>query len=143
MTLSLAQANAIVAGALERAVAMSAKPLGVVVLDAGGQLVSAQRQDGASLFRVDIASGKALGALGMGMDSAALAERAQGNPTFFGSLSAATGGRVVYSAGGVLILDGGEIVGAVGVSGDTGETDVACAKSGIRAAGLDCTGGCS
>ena len=139
MMLSLHQANAIVAGALAEAEARRAKPLGVAVLDAGGNLIVFQRQDGASLFRFAIARGKAMGALGMGADSAVLAERAKHYPVFFGSVATATDGAMVLSAGGVLILADGAPIGAIGISGDTPDVDAACAAVGIRSAGAACS----
>lgn len=137
MTITLAQAQAIVAGSLSEARGRGAKPLAVIVLDAGGHVVAFAREDGASLFRHDIARAKAAGAIGMGIDTAILAERAKGNPTFFNSVSAAVGGQIAFSPGGVVIRDaGGNAIGAVGISGDTGECDAACALAGMAAAGL-------
>ena len=96
-------------------------------------------QDGSSLFREQIARGKAMGALGMGMDSAQLEEPAKGRPHFFNAFYAASGGNVVPVPGGVLIKDAqGTIIGAVGISGDKSPKDEACAIEGIRAAGLRC-----
>jgi uncharacterized protein GlcG (DUF336 family) len=132
----LDQADAIVAGALAEARNRSAKPLAVLVLDAGSHPVAFRRQDGASLFRFDIARAKARGALGMGADSRELAARAAGNPTFFTTVAIATGGDLVLSPGGVLVFDGDTLAGAVGISGDTGEVDELCAYAGIAAAGL-------
>ncbi|AXB78752.1 heme-binding protein [Novosphingobium sp. P6W] len=135
--LTLAQAQAIVTGTLAEARGRNARPLAVVVLDAGAHPVAFAREDGASLYRFDIARAKAEGAVGMDADTAILAERAKGNPVFFQSVSAAVGGRIAFSAGGVVIRDaGGALLGAVGVSGDTGECDAECALSGIRLAGL-------
>ena len=76
----------------------------------------------------------------MGADTRILATRAAANPVFFQSIAAATG-RLALSPGGVLIrdVDGaarGAVLGAVGISGDTGDCDEACALAGIRAAGL-------
>jgi uncharacterized protein GlcG (DUF336 family) len=136
MTLTLAQARTIIDAALEQARADAAQPLAVVVLDAGAHPVAMQREDGASLFRFDIAKAKASGALGMGADTRTLAARAASNPVFFQSVAAATG-RLALSPGGVLIRDvEGAIVGAVGISGDTGDCDEACGRAGILAAGL-------
>jgi len=133
----LEQARAIVAGALARARADSLKPLAVIVLDAGGHPVAFERQDGASLFRFDIARAKAMGALGMGQDTRALAKAAAERPGFFNSVSVAVGGQIALSPGGVLVRDeAGAVIGAVGVSGDTGDADEACALAGIAAAGL-------
>lgn len=137
MTLSLEQAQAIVAGALAEARSRNAKALAVIVLDAGAHPVAFAREDGASLFRFDIARAKATGALGMDADTAVLAERAKGNPVFFQSVSAAVSGQIAFSPGGVVIRDAqGRAIGAVGISGDTGECDAECAKVGIVAAGF-------
>lgn len=133
----LAAAQAIVSGVLAEARSRSAKPLAVVVLDSGGHPISYVREDGASLYRHDIARAKAMGALGMGDDTRVLAERAKGNPEFFQSLAVAVGGAIAFSPGGVLVRDGeGAILGAVGVSGDTGDVDEECAVAGLAAAGL-------
>lgn len=139
MTLiSLNQARTVIDAAIAHARAEKAKPLAIVVLDAGAHAVAFAREDGASLYRHDIAWGKAKGALGMGADSRVLAERAKGNPVFYQSVSGAVGGGIVFSPGGVLIRsDAGEILGAIGISGDTGACDEACALAGIKAAGLN------
>ena len=132
----LDQAEAILAGAFGEARSSGAKPLAVIVLDVGGHPVAFRREDGCSLFRFDIARAKATGALGMGANTAELARRAAGNPTFFTSVTIATGGNLALSPGGVLVRDGDGLIGAVGISGDTGEVDEACAIAGIAAAGL-------
>ncbi|MBZ9647896.1 heme-binding protein [Sphingobium sp. 3R8] len=136
MSLTLAQARTIIDTALDKARADGAQPLALVVLDAGAHPVATVREDGASLFRFDIAKAKATGALGMGADTRLLAVRAAANPLFFQSVVAATGGRLALSPGGVLIRDvEGTVIGAVGISGDTGDCDEACAIAGILAAG--------
>lgn len=135
--LTLAQARAIIAGALAEARAKGALPLAVIVLDAGGHPVAFEREDQASLFRFDIARAKAMGALGMGADTRVLAERAQANPQFFQSVATAVGGAIAFSPGGVLVRgEGGMVIGAVGISGDTGPCDEDCALAGLAAAGL-------
>ncbi len=112
-------------------------PLTVAVLDAGGHLVSFQREDNSGILRFDIAFGKAWGALGMGFGSRELFERAKSNPAFIGAIAAASGGRVVPVPGGVLIKShDGAVLGAVGVSGDTSDMDEACILAGIEAAGF-------
>lgn len=137
MILTLANAQAIIADALSEARARAAKPLAIIVLDAGGHPVAFAREDGSSLFRFDIAKAKAMGALGMGDDSRALAERAKANPVFFSSVSAAVAGQIAFSPGGVLIRDArGETIGAIGISGDTGDCDEACALAGLIAMGF-------
>ncbi|MES2157283.1 MAG: heme-binding protein [Pseudomonadota bacterium] len=137
MTLTLAQARTIIDTALAQPRGDNAPALAVVVLDAGAHPVAFAREDGASLFRFDIAKAKATGALGMGADTRVIAGRAANNPAFFQSVVAVTGGQLTLSPGGVLIRDlEGTVIGAVGISGDTGDCDEACAIAGILAAGL-------
>ena len=135
--LHLSKAATIIDAALEKARAENFAPLVVAVLDAGGHLVAYKREDGAGIVRFDIAYGKAWGSLGMGFGSRELTERAEKYPTFIGVLSTVSGGRMVPSPGGVLILDdSGIVVGAVGISGDIGGNDEICAVAGIEAAGF-------
>ena len=144
MQLNLDRARTMLDGALAEAGARGAKPLAVIILDAGGHPIAFARQDKASLFRFDIARAKAMGALGMGADSREIAARAAGNPAFFTSVAIATGGHLALSAGGVLVRDDqGEIIGAIGISGDTPDLDEACAHAGIAAAGLNPPGATS
>jgi uncharacterized protein GlcG (DUF336 family) len=135
--LTLKQANTIIEKALAKAREMKIKPLGVVVLDDSGNIVSAQREDGASMFRLDIAKGKAWAAVAMGASSKALGKRAKDNPNFFVSLAATAGGRFLPQTGAALIkAKDGTIIGAAGASGGTGEEDEASCVAGIEAAGL-------
>lgn len=137
MPLTLAQANAIIAGALAKARAMRIKPLAVVVLDESGHVKSAQREDGASMFRVDIASGKAWAAVGMGVSSRTLLGRAKENPQFFGALAATAQGKFLPQTGAVLLKDAeGNTVGSAGASGGTGDEDEAVCAFGAEKAGL-------
>jgi uncharacterized protein GlcG (DUF336 family) len=135
--LTLVQASTIVEKALGKGRELNCAPLAVAVLDEGGHLKAFAREDGAGILRPQIASGKAWGALGMGFGSRTLAKRATDNPGFFSALFAASEGRLVPAAGGVLVRDAaGEILGAVGISGDTSDKDEACALAGIQAARL-------
>ncbi|HXF66074.1 MAG TPA: heme-binding protein [Burkholderiales bacterium] len=135
--LTLKQANLIIEKAFAKAAEMKVKPLGVVVLDDSGNIVSAQRQDGASMFRLDIARGKAWAAVAMGASSRALGKRAKDNPNFFVTLAATAGGKFLPQTGAALIKNAqGEILGAAGASGGTGEEDEACCVYGIEQAGL-------
>jgi len=109
----------------------------VAVLDDGGHLKVLKREDGASILRPQVAIGKAWGALGMGESSRHLGERLKDRPSFLGALSDMSGGKVVPVAGGVLIFQDGEIIGAVGVTGGTSDEDESCAIEGIKAAGLE------
>ncbi len=136
--LTLSMAQQVVAGTLAEARSRGAKPLAVVVLDAGGHPVALAREDGASFYREKIAAAKAKGALGMGADSRVLAERAAGNPAFFQSVAVAVDGDIAFSPGGVLLRAAdGAVIGAIGVSGDTADCDEECARAGIGAAGLE------
>jgi uncharacterized protein GlcG (DUF336 family) len=135
--LSLAQANKIIAKALEKAREMKIKPVSVVVLDSGGHLKAMQREDGASMFRFDVATGKAWAAVAMGASSRALAARAKDNPNFFVTLAATAKGKFLPQTGGVLIRDSsGGILGAAGASGGTGDEDEAVCAFGIEEAGF-------
>ncbi|MCS0504261.1 GlcG/HbpS family heme-binding protein [Ancylobacter mangrovi] len=135
--LSLEQADIIARVTLEKARGLDAQPLTVVVLDAGGHVKLAKREDGSGIVRFEIAYGKAWGALGMGISSRGLAARAAKMGTFFNALAAASDGRMVPVPGGVLVRDAdSRIIGAVGVSGDTSDVDETCALAGIAAAGL-------
>jgi len=136
--LTLQQANRILEGALAKAREMRLKPLGVVVLDESGHLKAAQREDAASMFRIEIATGKAWGAVAMGASSRTLAARAKDNPNFFVTLAATAGGKFLPQTGAVLIRNAsGELLGAAGASGGTGEEDEAVCIHGIEHAGLD------
>ena len=135
--LTLAQANKIIAKALEKAREMKIKPVSVVVLDDGGHLKAMQREDGASMFRFDVATGKAWAAVAMGASSRALAGRAKDNPNFFVTLAATAHGKFLPQTGGVLIRDArGAIVGAAGASGGTGDEDEAVCAYGVEQAGF-------
>ena len=135
--LTLQKANAIIEQALAKAREMKIKPLAVVVLDESGNLKAAQREDGASMFRIDVATGKAWGAVGMGASSRALAKRAKDNPAFFHTLAQTAHGKFLPQPGAVLIKGAnGEILGAAGASGGTGEEDEAACAYGIEQAGF-------
>jgi uncharacterized protein GlcG (DUF336 family) len=137
MPLTLAQASTIVDVALKKGRDTNCEPLTVAVLDAGGHLIAFKREDRSGILRFDIAYGKAWGALGMGFGSRTLFERSANTPMFFTTLAAASGGRLVPNPGGVLIKDAsGDILGAVGISGDISDKDEACAIAGVEAAGL-------
>ena len=136
-SLTLAQANKIVEVALAKAREMKIKPLAVAVLDQSGHVKSLQREDGASMFRCDVALGKAWASVGMGVASRTLLQRAKENPQFFGALSATAQGKFLPQTGAVVIKDKeGNVLGAAGASGGTGEEDEAVCIAGVEAAGL-------
>lgn len=126
------KAQKIVDGVIAKARELNAKPMGVAVVDAGGHLIAFKREDGATHLRFSVAFGKAWGATSLGMNSRKFAEMAQERPTFVTALDTMTEGKIVPSAGGVLIKEGDEIIGAVGVSGDLPDIDEECAEHGIN-----------
>jgi len=135
--LTLEQANRIIAAALAWSKKNGYKPMGVVVLDEAGHIKSAQREDGASMFRIDVATGKAWAAVGMGVATRVLAQRAKDNPNFFVTLASTAQGKFLPQTGAVLIKDAaGNILGAAGASGGTGDEDEAICIAGIESVGL-------
>lgn len=135
--ITLEQARVIIASALAKGADEGFKPLGVVVLDAGGHTTAFERQDGASAMRFKIAHGKAYGAIAMGLGSRTLYDRVQKQAYFLNAMNALADGALVPVPGGVLIRDSdGILIGAVGVTGDNSGNDEICAVAGIKAAGL-------
>ena len=135
--IDLARATVVVDKALAEGRSLGLPPLTVAVLDGSGCLVCFKREDGSSLLRPEIAQAKAWGALGMGMGSRALAQRASVQPAFISAVNALAGGRLIPVPGGVLIRSSGKsIIGAVGITGATSDQDEACAVAGIEAAGF-------
>jgi uncharacterized protein GlcG (DUF336 family) len=135
--LPLSTAQRIVTESLAHARLQGYQPLAVAVLDVRGVLIAYAAEDGTSLLRYQLSFGKAFGALGMGYGTAELERRAEHRPQFMQALTVASQGRVVPARGGVLIRDAqGELLGAVGVSGDQSPKDEAAAMAGIAAAGL-------
>jgi uncharacterized protein GlcG (DUF336 family) len=135
--ITLDQANRIIAVALAKGTDLKLKPLSVAVLDPGGHLIAFQRQDGASSLRLGIAAGKAAGALALGVSSRKIGEMAVERPTFVAALGPIATQGLIPAAGGVIVVDGqGDILGAVGVTGDTSDNDELCTLAGIAAAGL-------
>ena len=135
--ITLDQANEIIGGVISKAAAAGFKPLSVAVVDAGGHLIAFQRGDGASFARAQIATGKAAGALALGVSSRKLADMAEERPWFLGAFAAAAAHPVTPAAGGIILVDAdGFPIGAVGVTGDTSDNDEIAALAGINAAGL-------
>lgn len=137
MTIDLDTARTIIAAVRTNAASAGFRPMTVVVLDAGGHVTAVEREDGSSNKRFEIAFGKAHGALALGMGSRGLMERAEQQPYFIAAATSAIGGALVPVPGGVLVRDAaGQVVGAVGVSGDSSDNDETVAVAGIEAAGL-------
>ena len=135
--ITLSNARKIISKALDKARDSGMKPLAICVLDAGGHLKAFEREDGASIGRFEIARGKANGALEMGLGSRALMNRAETQAYFVLAANGAFAGKLVPVPGGVLVRDRkGDLVGAVGISGDTSDNDELAAVTGIEAAGF-------
>ncbi|MES1984605.1 MAG: heme-binding protein [Pseudomonadota bacterium] len=139
--ITLQQATTVITAAFAKAQELELKPLGVVVLDAGGHVVAYHRQDGASTGRFQLAVGKAAGALFLGMSSRKIGDMAGERASFLSSLGPIAPSGVVPAAGGIIVVDAeGLAIGAVGISGDLSDMDEACAIAGIEAAGLRAQG---
>ncbi|WP_327752283.1 heme-binding protein (plasmid) [Sphingobium sp. SJ10-10] len=134
---SLTQAQTIVDATLSEARKLALKPMSVAVLDAGGHMVAFAREDGSSTLRPQISTAKASGALALGVSSRVIGEMAVDRPTFIAAAAGLSAGGIIPAAGGLLIRDAtGQVVGAVGVTGDTSDSDELCALAGVSAAGL-------
>ncbi len=137
MTVSLEQARVVIAGILKKGRDMGLKPLSVIVLDAGGHVQAFEREDGAAPGRFAIAHGKAYGSVMLGMAGRAQMARAEAQAYFMAAVNGVYGGAVIPVPGGLLLRDDqGDVIGAVGVTGDTSDNDVEAALAGIEAAGL-------
>lgn len=135
--ITLRRARQIIKGAFAKGREAGMKPLAVIVLDAGGNVKAFEREDGASNYRFAVAHGKAHGAVGMGLGSRALFNRAEQQAYFVTAVNGLEGTAVVPVPGGVLVRDRkGALIGAVGISGDNSDNDEIAAVAGIEAAGL-------
>jgi uncharacterized protein GlcG (DUF336 family) len=143
--LTLDQANRIIAAVLRRGAEVDCRPLSVIVVEPGCKVKAFQKEDGSSMIRFEMAFGKAYAALAMGRSSKLVKVRAEEKPIFMRYLQSATGDQIFPEGGGLQIRNPeGEVIGAVGVTGDTEDRDEELAAVGIRAAGLktdeDCEG---
>ncbi|HKC32633.1 MAG TPA: heme-binding protein [Xanthobacteraceae bacterium] len=135
--ITLDQANRIIAAVLQRGAELDCRPLSVIVVEPGCKAKAFQKEDGSSMIRFEMAFGKAYSALALGRSSKLVRVRAQEKPIFMDYLIAASGRQIFPEGGGLLIRDAdGEVIGAVGVTGDTEDRDEELAAHGIRAAGL-------
>jgi uncharacterized protein GlcG (DUF336 family) len=135
--MQLKTAQTILSAAQGKARSAGMKPLAIAVLDARGAVRAFIAEDGTSLHRGDVAIGKAYGALALGIPSRSIGERAEKQAYFVAAMSHIAGGKMVPVAGGVLIRDAeGELIGAIGISGDTSDNDELACCAGIAAASL-------
>ena len=137
MTVSMNKARTIIRKTFEKGAELGLKPLSAVVLDAGGHVQAFERQDGAAPGRFAIAHGKAYGAVMLGMAGTAQMARAEQQPYFMAAVNGVYGGQVIPVPGGVLLRSSkGDVIGAVGVTGDSSDNDAIAAMAGIEAAKL-------
>lgn len=136
MDFNLGHARTLVDWVLKERRERGLKPLTIAVLDSGGHVMIVLREDGTSNLRPKIAEGKARGALNMGLGSRTLYERAQKQPYFIEAMNALSDGSLVPVPGGVLIRDREDIIGALGITGDSSDNDEAIAISAIEALGF-------
>jgi uncharacterized protein GlcG (DUF336 family) len=143
--IKLAQANHIIEAILKRGADLDCRPLSVVVVEPGCVVKAFQKEDGSSMIRFEMAYGKAYAALALGRNSKLVRVRNEEKPIFMRYLIAASDDKIFPEGGGMLIRDSdGEVIGAVGVTGDTEDRDEELAAHGIRAVGFktdeDCEG---
>jgi len=135
--ITLAQADRIIDAIIARAAVLDCRPISVIVVEPGCKVKAFKKEDGASMMRFEMAYGKAYAALALGRSSGLVHQRATERPIFMRYLIAASDEQLFPEAGGMLIRDdNAEVIGAVGVTGDTGERDEELAAHGIHAAGL-------
>jgi uncharacterized protein GlcG (DUF336 family) len=135
--LSLEQANTIIAATFAAAKKHKCRPMSAIVLDAGGRVKAFQKEDGASMLRFEVCYGKAYGSLALGRPSKLVLQKANEKPLFMQSIENLADYPLFLEGGGQLIRDkAGEVMGAIGVTGDANEMDDICAIAGIHAAGL-------
>ncbi len=135
--LSLNEANTIIAKTFAAAKKHKCRPMSAIVLDAGGRVKAFQKEDGASMLRFEVCYGKAYASLALGRPSKLVLQKAHEKPQFMQSIDNLADYPLFLEGGGQPIRDkSGEVVGAVGVTGDVNEMDDICAIAGIHAAGL-------
>ncbi|MBO0753123.1 MAG: heme-binding protein [Bradyrhizobiaceae bacterium] len=135
--LTLTQANLIIAAILARGAELQCRPLSVIVVEPGCKVKAFQKEDGGSMMRFEMAFGKAYAALALGRSSRLVRIRNEERPAFMRYLMAASDDQIFPEGGGMQIRDeSGNVIGAVGVTGDTEERDEELAVHGIHAAGF-------
>jgi uncharacterized protein GlcG (DUF336 family) len=135
--ISLERSNRIIEAIFARGRELSCRPLSVVIVEPGAKVKAFQKEDGSAMMRFEMAFGKAYAALALGRSSSLVRVRTEERPLFMQYLMRASGDQIFPEGGGMLIRDNeGEVIGAVGVTGDTQERDEELAAHGIRAAGF-------
>ena len=135
--ISLEQANLTISAFFDRGRELECRPLSVIVVEPGAKVKAFQKEDDSAMMRFEMAYGKAYAALALGRSSSLVRMRTEERPLFMQYLIRASGDQIFPEGGGMLIRgNGGELLGAVGVTGDTQERDEELAAYGIRTAGL-------
>ena len=135
--ITLDQADRLIDAILKRGAELDCRPLSVIVVEPGCKVKAFKKEDGASMIRFEMAFGKAYAALAMGRSSKLVKVRAEEKPIFMRYLISASGDQIFPEGGGLQIRDAqGEVIGAVGVTGDTEDKDEELAVHGIHSAGL-------
>ncbi len=129
--ITLADARRIIAAAEKKANKIK-QPMNIAVADSGGNLVAHVRMDGAWIGSIDISIKKAYTSRAFDIATKDLAEHSQSGNQFFG-IHASNGGKIMIFAGGIPLRKDGVVVGAIGVSGGSGEQDHAVAEAGAAA----------
>jgi uncharacterized protein GlcG (DUF336 family) len=143
--ITLDQADRLIDAVLRHGAELNCRPLSVIVVEPGCKVKAFKKEDGSSMIRFEMAYGKAYAALAMGRSSRLVKVRAEEKPIFMRYLISASGEQIFPEGGGLQIRNvEGDVIGAVGVTGDTEERDEELAAHGIRAVGLktdeDCAG---
>jgi uncharacterized protein GlcG (DUF336 family) len=142
--IKLEQANRIIGAIFARGRELGCRPLSVVILESGAKVKAFQKEDDSAMMRFEMAYGKAYAALALGRSSSLVRMRTEERPLFMQYLIRVSGDQIFPEGGGMLIRDNdGEVLGAVGVTGDTQERDEELAAHGIRTASLKTDADCA
>ena len=126
--INLETARRVIAAAEQKAEEIK-QPMNIAVVDGGGNLVAHVRMDGAWIGSIDISINKAFTSRAFDIATKDLAHHSQSGDQFFG-IHASNHGRIMIFAGGIPLKEAGKVVGAIGVSGGSGEQDHAVAEAG-------------
>jgi uncharacterized protein GlcG (DUF336 family) len=141
---TLEQSDRIINAILARGRELDCRPLSVIVTDPGARPKAFKKEDGSAMMRFEMALGKAYAALALGRSSSLVRTRTEERPLFMNFLMGASGGQIFAEGGGLLIRnDRGDVIGAVGVTGDTEARDEELAANGVHAAGLKTDADCA
>jgi uncharacterized protein GlcG (DUF336 family) len=130
-TVQLTDARRIIAAATAKAEELG-QPMNIAVVDAGGNLLAFERMENAWLGSIDIAQKKAFTSRAFDITTQDLGTHSQSGNQFFG-IHASNDGKIMIFAGGIPFKLDGKVVGAIGVSGGSGEQDHAVAEAGAAA----------